>query len=133
MKLLVHLFFLIFFCSPQTVLAKQATCKDILGTFIQRSQRVNDSYYNIIELAPKKRFKDFEELYNDEVFLGVSREGHFYLKVGGKIFEGGYFPLPVHSGEDYNYDGYLIHFSNVSNDKVDKWNSNFKSGVKVYL
>jgi|GEM_PF-5413771 len=130
MKFLVHLFFLtLFFCS-HSVFAKQLACRDILGTFVQKIQRVNGTNYKILELAPQRQFKDFELIYDDEVFLGVSKGGHFYLKVGSKIHEGGYFPLPVSSGEDYNYDGYLFHFPNVSKDKINEWNSNFQDGVK---
>lgn len=65
---------------------------------------------------------------NDQMFLGISKKGHFYLMVGKTRKDGAFFPIPVMQGvkSANGSEGYLIHFKDVPSEKIAHWQENMR-------
>ncbi len=88
----------------------QATFQDHHGTSI-RVLRPKGSGRLLME-------KVFDE---EQVFLGISTSGHYYLNIGKKRIEGAYFPIPSFISNGRESNGFLIHFPNIKKEQILSW------------
>ena len=106
-------------------------CQSLFNNFTVKKEVINGFEYEVKVPSDRKKvldvLKDFKE---GSVFLGITHEGHYYFMVGNKRYDGSYFPNASIKSEDRNSNGYLIHFSNVSKEKAEKWIKRFKKGSR---
>ena len=104
---------------PLTAAQPNACLSEVLSKI---TEEYRGRSYDIIVPEGKKTL-DVTALFGeqDQVFLGVTKGGHYYLQVGKTRVEGAYFPLPSFKSQGRNSEGYLVHFPNIPAETISKW------------